>query len=100
MAVCSRKHKKVCKQVCKKNKRKKVRTSTKVVIAAITAIVLFWISEFYLLYIGNTGFPTSFIQSWFFFWSAELAALAGIKITKVRNAPYDGELPDEAFDEE
>lgn len=84
----------------KKSKKNKVRTSTKVVIAAITAIVLFWISEFYLLYIGNTGFPTAFIQSWFFFWSAELAALAGIKITKVRNAPYDGELPDEAFDEE
>ncbi|MBQ1570235.1 MAG: hypothetical protein IIZ78_03840 [Clostridiales bacterium] len=84
----------------KKSKKKKVRTSTKVVIAAITAIVLFWISEFYLLYIGNTGFPTAFIQSWFFFWSAELAALAGIKITKVRNAPYDGELPDDAFDDE
>lgn len=84
----------------KKSKKNKVRTSTKVVIAAITAIVLFWISEFYLLDIGNTGFPTAFIQSWFFFWSAELAALAGIKITKVRNAPYDGELPDDAFDDE
>lgn len=84
----------------KKSKKNKVRTSTKVVIAAITAIVLFWISEFYLLYIGNTGFPTAFIQSWFFFWSAELAALAGIKITKVRNAPYEGELPDDAFDDE
>lgn len=84
----------------KKSKKKKVRTSTKVVIAAITAIVLFWMSEFYLLYIGNDGFPTAFIQSWFFFWSAELAALAGIKITKVRNAPYDGEIPDEAFDNE
>ena len=77
-----------------------MRTSTKVVVAAIVAITLFWLSEFYLLYIGNSGFPTAFIQSWFFFWSAELAALAGIKITKVRNAPYDGELPDEAFDEE
>ena len=86
--------------MCKKNrKKKKIHTSTKVVAAAITAITLFWLSEFYLLYIGNSGFPTAFIQSWFFFWSAELAALAGIKITKVRNAPYDGELPDEAFDD-
>jgi hypothetical protein len=84
-----------------KKSRKKVRTSTKVVIAAIIAIVLFWMSEFYLLYIGNEGFPSSFIQSWFFFWSAELAALAGIKITKVRTAPYDGDsedMPEEAFD--
>jgi hypothetical protein len=85
--------------VWKKNRKKrKTHTSTKVVAAAITAITLFWLSEFYLLFIGNEGFPTVFIQSWFFFWSAELAALAGIKITKVRNAPYDGELPDEAFD--
>ena len=85
--------------MCKprQKKRGKVRTSTKVVIAAITAIILFWMSEFYLLYMGNDGFPGDFIKSWFFFWSVELAALAGIKITKVRKAPYEGELPDEAF---
>ena len=83
-----------------KKQSRKVRTATKVVAAAIVAIVLFWISEFYLLYIGGEGYPTAFIQSWFFFWSAELAALAGIKITKVRHAPYEGEdIPEEAFDE-
>ncbi len=85
----------MCKN--RKKRRNKVRTSTKVVIAAIMAIILFWASEFYLLYIGNDGFPDDFIKSWFFFWSVELAALAGIKITKVRKAPYEGELPDEAF---
>ncbi len=90
----------MCKKVCKKRKRNKVRTSTKVVIAAICAIILFWISEFFLLYTGNSGFPDGFIKSWFFFWSVELAALAGIKITKVRRqAPYDGDMPDDAFDE-
>lgn len=81
-----------------KNKSRKVRTATKVVIAAIVAIVLFWVSEFILLYMGNEGYPPAFIQSWFFFWSAELAALAGIKITKVRNAPYEGDMPEEAFE--
>lgn len=83
----------------KNHKKKKVHTSTKVVVAAITAIVLFGISEFYLLYIGNEGFPSVFIQSWFFFWSVELAALAGIKITKVRKAPYEGEIQDDSFEE-
>lgn len=85
----------------KKNKtKKKVRTSTKVVIAAICAIILFWLSEFFLLYTGNSGYPDVFIKSWFFFWSVELAALAGIKITKVRRqAPYEGDMPEEAFDE-
>ena len=84
-----------------KKPRKKIRTATKVVIAAIVAIVFFWISEFYLLYIGNSGFPTAFIQSWFFFWSVELASLAGIKIVKVRHAPYEGtseDMPEEAFE--
>lgn len=88
--------------MCKKNrKKKKIHTSTKVVAAAIVAITLFWASEFYLLYIGGDGYPSTFIQSWFFFWSVELAALAGIKITKVRHAPYEGDsdddMPDEAF---
>lgn len=82
-----------------KKQSRKVKTATKVVMAAIIAIVLFWISEFYLLYIGNEGYPSTFIQSWFFFWSVELASLAGIKITKVRNAPYEGnDIPEEAFE--
>ena len=84
----------------KKKKRKQSHTSTKVVIAAILAIVLFWMSEFFLLYTGNSGYPDVFIRSWFFFWSVELAALAGIKITKVRRqSPYEGDMPDEAFDD-
>jgi hypothetical protein len=87
--------------MCKKKNKKKVRTSTKVVVAAICAIVLFWLSEFFLLYTGNSGYPDGFIKSWFFFWAVELAALAGIKITKVRRqAPYEGEIPEEAFEEE
>jgi hypothetical protein len=91
----------MCKKVCKKTSKKKGHTSTKVVVAAIIAIVLFWVSEFFLLYTGNAGYPDVFIRSWFFFWSVELAALAGIKITKVRSqAPYEGELPDEAFEDE
>lgn len=94
--------KKVCKKVRKKTSKKKGHTSTKVVVAAIIAIALFWLSEFWLLYTGNSGYPDGFIKSWFFFWSVELSALAGIKITKVRRqSPYEGDaIPDEAFDDE
>lgn len=82
----------------KKTKKKRiVRTSTKVVIAAITAIILFWLSEIYLLVAVQTGFPDMFIRSWFFFWSVELVSLAGIKITKVRKSPYEETLEDEEF---
>lgn len=88
--------------MCNKRKKKtKKHTSTKVVVSAICAIVLFWLSEFFLLYTGNSGYPDMFIRSWFFFWSVELAALAGIKITKVRRqSPYEGDIPDESFAEE
>lgn len=89
----------MCKKTSKKTSKKKSHTSTRVVVAAICAIVLFWLSEFFLLYTGNSGYPDVFIRSWFFFWSVELAALAGIKITKVRRqSPYEGSIPDEAFD--
>lgn len=90
------------KTAVKKTAKKKGHTSTKVVVAAIIAIALFWLSEFWLLYTGNSGYPDGFIKSWFFFWSVELSALAGIKITKVRRqSPYEGDaIPDEAFDDE
>lgn len=82
----------------KSNKRKRrIRTSTKVVIAAITAIILFWLSEIYLILSVQTGFSDTFIKSWFFFWSVELVSLAGIKITKVRKSPYEETLEDEEF---
>lgn len=84
----------------KTKKRKKIHTSTKVVTAAIIAIVLFWLSEIYLLLNSDNGFPDKFIESWFFFWSVELVSLAGIKITKVRKAPYEGDIPDEAFSDD
>lgn len=77
--------------------KRRIRTSTKVVTAAIVAIILFWLSEIYLLMYAQTGFPDKFIESWFFFWSVELVSLAGIKITKVRKAPYDEALEDEEF---
>lgn len=83
-----------------KKSKKRMHTSTKVVIAAVSAIILFWLSEIYLLLYGNSGFPDSFIKSWFFFWSVELVSLAGIKITKVRKSPYEGEFSKEAFDDE
>lgn len=78
-------------------KRRRIRTSTKVVTAAIIAIILFWLSEIYLLTVVQTGFPDKFIESWFFFWSVELVSLAGIKITKVRKSPYEETLEDEEF---
>lgn len=75
----------------------KRKTSNKVLTAAIAAIILFWFSEIGLLLWGQSGFPDRFITCWFTFWSVELAALAGIKITKVRHSPYtNDEIEEEA----
>lgn len=81
----------------KQKTKRRIRTSTKVVTAAIIAIILFWLSEVYLLTVAQTGFPDKFIESWFFFWSVELVSLAGIRITKVRKAPYEEMMENDEF---
>ncbi|MEG1523821.1 MAG: hypothetical protein RR475_02215 [Clostridia bacterium] len=61
----------------------------KVVIAAIAAIILFWIAETVLRIFNNgTGYSDTFTICWFTFWSVELSALAGIAITESRKSPY------------
>lgn len=64
---------------------KKTKYSKKIVITAIIAIVLFWITESVLVYFGGEGYPDRFVTCWFTFWGVELAALAGIKITETRH---------------
>lgn len=68
-----------------------MRTSKKVVLAAISAIILFWVMETVLLFVTGAGYPDAFVAAWFTFWSVELAALAGIKITEARVSPYKGD---------
>lgn len=69
----------------------KRKMSNYVVVAAITAIVTFWLAETILLLLGQT-YPDTFITCWFAFWGVELTALASIKITKTRRARrQDGE---------
>lgn len=65
-----------------------MRTSKKVVIAAIASITAFTVAETWLLYSTGTGYPDTFIVSWFTFWSVELAALSGIKRAEIKQNPY------------
>lgn len=62
--------------------------SKKIVIAAISAIVAFFIAETALLLLGYEPYPAVFTTCWFTFWSVELAALAGIKINETKVSPY------------
>lgn len=64
-----------------------MRTSKKVVLAAISAVLAYWIAETILVAFGKT-YPQEVTISWFTFWSVELSALAGIKIKETRSNPY------------
>lgn len=65
--------------------------SKKIVIAAIVAVLAFWGAETYLIFIGYEGYSDRFVTCWFSFWGVELAALAGIKMTKTRYQESDEE---------
>lgn len=62
--------------------------SKKIIIAAISAIIIFFIAETVLLLTADTSYPAVFITCWFTFWSVEVAALAGIKVSETKISPY------------
>ena len=68
-----------------------MKTSNKVLVAAVVAIVVFFLAETALLVYNGEGYPDQMIISWFAFWAVELAAIAGIKISKVRHEASEEE---------
>ena len=74
-----------------KNKHKsKMKTSNKVLIASILAIILFTIACMYIQYTTSIEVSSTLITFWYTFWTAEIVSLAGIKVTKViKNYGYD-----------
>ena len=61
----------------------KVNTSTKILISVIVAIVSYTIISLYIQYSTGVEVSDTLTTLWFSFWTVEIAALAGIKITKV-----------------
>lgn len=69
-----------------KNKYKrsnKIKTSNIVLISAIIAVIGYTVASLYIQ--NNTGVEVSstLTERWFRFWTVEIVALAGIKVTKV-----------------
>ena len=56
--------------------------SKKIVVCSVCAILLFFITETYLLNNGLESYPDVFIVSWFSFWGVELFNLSRIKINE------------------
>ena len=61
----------------------KMNTSNKVLIASILAIVSFTIACLYIQYKTEIEVSSTLITLWYSFWTVEIVALTGIKITKV-----------------
>ena len=59
-----------------------MKTSTKFVISAITAIVLYTTASFIALFITGQNIDPALTGAYFAFWTAEIVSLASIKNTK------------------
>lgn len=74
--------------------KKSLRFSKIIVVCSVTAILLFFAAETYLLNEGLGSYPDVFVASWFSFWGVELFNLSRIKMNEDRleksvlNNPY------------
>ena len=91
---------KLRKERNKYRRKKKMNTSTKVLISIILAIVLYTIACLYIQHETSVEVSSTLTTLWFSFWTVEIIALTGIKISNIikgRNTS-DEEL-EESFEE-
>ena len=61
-----------------------MKTSNIIVAAAVVCITLYTIAAFVVQFVTGGEISSTLTTCWFTFWAVELAALAGIKITKTK----------------
>ena len=76
-----------------------MRFASKVVVASVTAVVLFTLGMFAIViynidHMTNVQVPTELVVSWYAFWTVELVSLASIRKEKVKNK-YEREEGDD-----
>lgn len=79
-----------------------MKVSNKMLIASVLAIVSFTIAAIVLQFYNGVELSSTLITCWYTFWTCELFALMGIKITKVKNPLtdlMDSDLSEEDNDE-
>lgn len=84
--------------------KKKMSVSNKALIISVVAVVLYTIAAFVLQFYNGTEISSTLTEKWFSFFTVELLALCGIKVTKVikeyKKDIYDDEENEEEYDEE
>jgi len=63
----------------------KMKTSNKILITAIIAIITFTVACLYIQCITNMEVSSTLITLWYSFWTVEVVSLAGIKMSKVKH---------------
>lgn len=71
-------------------KRRRIPFATKIVVASVTAVVVYTIAMFMLAWgnvehLTNIYIPSELTVSWYTFWTVELVALSSIKKSKIKN---------------
>lgn len=61
----------------------KMKTSNKVLISSISAVILFTIACLYIQYKTSIEVSSTLITLWYSFWTVEIISLAGIKVSKI-----------------
>ena len=80
-----------------KVKNGKIKTSNIVLLATIFAIVVYTIVCLYIQYSTAMEVSNTLTQLWFTFWTVEITALTGIKVTKViKNKTVENEILNES----
>ena len=70
-------------EACAPSEKKKV--SNIMLVIVMIAIISYAIANFVLQYYTSVEVSSTLTTCWFSFWGAEIFALAGIKISKVKN---------------
>jgi hypothetical protein len=65
--------------------KKKKKVSNIMLVIVMIAIISYAIADFVLQYYTSIEVSSTLTTCWFTFWGAEIFALAGIKISKVKN---------------
>ena len=75
-------------------RKKKRKVSNLMLFIIVVAIVGYAVADFILQYNMGLEISSTLTISWFSFWTAEIVALTGIKVTKVKNSGNDNNIND------
>lgn len=80
----------------------KMKTSNKILIIAVIAVISFTVASMYIQYKTGIEISSTLTTLWFSFWTVEIVTLAGIKVSKVIKTPFsnDTETENSENDEE